>query len=200
MSARLENKLKIVESIAALTTDKSLEEIRTVDICNHASLSRQTFYRNFDDKYDAAIWFVEEAVKASVRQIGLTLSWRTGIEMLFDFASRNRLFLQKLFAINIFDSNGSPLIVRALIENCVRHYEEQFEKCTGNEPDALVRFQIRAFTRLKVFTINEWLQTGVPELSDDFFDAFITVIPAELFKALDIADVTDAPCKPLLRF
>lgn len=68
----LESKIAIVRAMNELMAEQSLEEIRTVDICAKAGVSRQTFYRNFADKYDAAIWFMEEGAWHSVRQIGVT--------------------------------------------------------------------------------------------------------------------------------
>ena len=46
----LENKIAIVRAMNELMVERSLEEIRTVDICAKAAVSRQTFYRNFTDK------------------------------------------------------------------------------------------------------------------------------------------------------
>lgn len=192
MSKSFDNKLRIIKGMASLMRETSLENVKTVDICREAGVSRQTFYRNFDDKFDAGIWFIEEGIKSSVRQIGITLSWRSGLKLLFEFCDRNRDFMKRLFDIRIEDNRGAPWMVGTLVENCTMHYEEQYEACTGHGPDSLVKFQIRAFSKMMIAMLNEWLETGDPKLSDGFFDNVVTLVPRKLYEGLSIDDAKDS--------
>lgn len=184
----VDNKAKIVRAIAELTDRRSLEEIKTVEICELAGVSRQTFYRCFRDKYDAAIWFVEEGVKSSVRQIGITLSWKTGNARLFEFMARNRSLFRSIFETRTMKSLGREAIERELESNMIRHYEEQCQQATGKPPDRLLRFQIHAFVVLSIVLLREWLQSDEVDLSDEFFESFVTLVPKKLFATLDIPD------------
>ena len=48
----METKLEFALSIKELMKTKSLDKISVASICKKSNLTRQTFYRNFQDKYD----------------------------------------------------------------------------------------------------------------------------------------------------
>lgn len=184
----LENKIAIVEAMAALMSERSLEELRTVDICEKAGLSRQTFYRNFDDKYHAAIWFMEEGVRRSVRQIGVTCGWKTGHRRLFAFTAANRGFIKRFFHMNKGNAVGSTFMEKALERNFVEHYREQYVQATGCEPDKKIDFQIKAFAKMSIECIKEWQSAPNPDCSEEYVEVFLSAVPRDLFDALDIDD------------
>ena len=146
----LENKIAIIRAMDELMAEHSLEEIRTVDICAHAGVSRQTFYRNFSDKYQAAIWFMEEGAWHSVRQIGVTCGWKTGHRRLFSFVASNRRFIKRFFQMNGSSALGKTLMEKTVEQNFVEHYCEQYAAATGREPDGRVEFQIKAFAKMSI--------------------------------------------------
>lgn len=187
----LDNKIAIIRAMNALMSNHSLEEIKTVDICSKAGISRQTFYRNFTDKYDAVIWFMEEGALNSVRQIGITCSWKTGHRRLFAFVSNNRKLIECFFRMKGVSALGKSIVEKDLELNFVSHYREQFEQATGNAPDSKIDFQIHAFAKMSMECIKEWQNSSNPDLSDEYIDTFISAIPRDLFEALDIEDKPD---------
>ena len=191
MGASYSNKVKIISALSRLTIGKSLHDVRVNAICEEAGVSRQTFYRCFEDKYAAAYWFLEEGVWTSVRQIGISVGWETGLKRAFDFISRNREFIKRLFNFNDFGCREESALARDLSMACGRHFEEQYRACTGNEPCHLVSFQSRAFAILLVSIINKWVFDGEPKLDDGFIEDLITCVPRELYCALDISDEPD---------
>lgn len=192
----LENKISIIKGMSTLLKKRPLCDLRTVDICAAAGVSRQTFYRCFDDKFAAALWFVEEGMRGSVRQIGVTLGWRTGYRYLFQFISRNRLFMRQIFKIRDGGPLGGSLVEQTLLDNCERHFKQQYTERTGLEPSDLIAFQIRAFSKTSTAILSEWQVTCKPDVTDSFLDGFVTLIPRELFDALEIPD--DLDNQPLL--
>lgn len=184
----LENKIAIIRAMDELMAERSLEEIRTVDICAHAGVSRQTFYRNFSDKYQAAIWFMEEGAWHSVRQIGVTCGWKTGHRRLFSFVAGNRRFIKRFFQMNGSSALGKTLMEKTVEQNFVEHYCEQYAAATGREPDGCVEFQIKAFAKMSIECIKEWQSDPHPDQSEEYIDAFLSAVPRDLFKALDIED------------
>lgn len=189
----LENKIAIVRAMGELMADHSLEEIRTVDICSEAKVSRQTFYRNFEDKYAAAVWFMEEGARHSVRQIGVTCGWRTGHRRLFAFLANNRCFVERFFQMRSGSAVGRTTVERALERNFIEHYREQYQIASGHAPDSKVEFQIKAFAKMSIECIKEWQSAPTPDLSDDYIEAFLSAVPRDLYNALDIEDEPGGP-------
>lgn len=187
----LDNKIAIVRAMNTLMSNQSLEEIKTVDICSNAGVSRQTFYRNFTDKYDAAIWFMEEGVLNSVRQIGITCSWKTGHQRLFAFVASNKKLIERFFRMKGTSALGRSIMEKDLEQNFVNHYREQYERATGNASDSRIEFQIYAFAKMSIECIKEWQKSPDPDLSDEYIDNFISAIPRDLFETLNIEDKPD---------
>lgn len=48
----LRTKMKILHAV-----NKSLDKITIAEICENAGISRQTFYRHFESKYDIPWWY-----------------------------------------------------------------------------------------------------------------------------------------------
>lgn len=190
----LESKIAIVRAMNELMAEQSLEEIRTVDICAKAGVSRQTFYRNFADKYDAAIWFMEEGAWHSVRQIGVTCGWKTGHRRLFAFVANNRGFIERFFQMRGSSAIGKTVMERTIEQNFIIHYREQYEAATGRTPDEKIAFQITAFAKMSIECIKEWQSSSDPDQSEEYIDIFLSAVPRGLYDALDIADSPqDAP-------
>ena len=184
----LENKVAIVKAMNDLMERQSLEEIRTVDICAKAGVSRQTFYRNFSDKYEAAIWFMENGALHSVCQIGVTCGWKTGHRKLFSFVADNRHFIDCFFRMRGTSAMGKTLIEKTVEQNFTKHYREQYLIATGRQPDAKVDFQIKAFAKMSIECIKEWQSNPRPDQSEEYIDAFLSAVPRDLYDALDIED------------
>lgn len=51
-SPDLSIKMKILHAV-----NKSLDQITVAEICRNAGISRQTFYRHFESKYDIPWWY-----------------------------------------------------------------------------------------------------------------------------------------------
>ena len=57
MERQEKTKYRMAESIKGLMARMPLDKITVKDIVAECGLTRQTFYRNFKDKYDLVNWF-----------------------------------------------------------------------------------------------------------------------------------------------
>ncbi len=73
--AGIANCLHIVSVMDYLCETMSFDEISVTDICKASGLSRSTFYRLFEDKFDAVNWIMYEISALGHNQTGRTLSW-----------------------------------------------------------------------------------------------------------------------------
>jgi len=58
--------------------DKSLDQITITELCNKAGVSRQTFYRLFNSKYDLHWWWPMHVHRFYLAEVGRTIDWETG--------------------------------------------------------------------------------------------------------------------------
>ena len=72
-SPDLSIKMKILHAV-----NKSLDQITVAEICRNAGISRQTFYRHFESKYDIPWWYSIFCRQFYLNEIGRTIDWKTG--------------------------------------------------------------------------------------------------------------------------
>ena len=70
---------KFVASMKKLMEAKPLDKITVKEIVENSEMTRQTFYRNFKDKYDLVNWHFEQLADKSFRQMGVSLTLREGL-------------------------------------------------------------------------------------------------------------------------
>lgn len=177
----VDNKLRVIQAVKALLEQKAFEDLTVSDLCVEAGVSRQTFYRCFKDKYDVAMWYTEQLTSASCRKIGITLGWRDGYLGHFRLLANNAPLVRGLSQSRDYNS-----IFHSTIRACEEDLREAYRQRSGLEPDELLTFQIHAFARTATECVTEWVESDCAMPPEQFINHFLTLIPAELFAALDL--------------
>ena len=92
-----ETKYIFAQSIKELMEKQSLDKITVTDIVKRSGMTRQTFYRNFQDKYDLVNWYFEKLADKSFRQIGNSSTLREGLIKKFSFLLNDQVFFMQAF-------------------------------------------------------------------------------------------------------
>lgn len=88
-----EARMGIVRSIVELTAAISLKDMTILKICEHADISRTTFYRYFEDKFDAVNWYWSLFAVESLLRIGDSLTFFEGLQRMFENIATEADFL-----------------------------------------------------------------------------------------------------------
>lgn len=186
-------KAKILAGILERGKNVSFEKMTVSSICESAGVTRQAFYRHFKDKYDVSSWFTHRLIDKTCRQIGFTVGWHEGYRAFFRLAERNISLLQTFHR-----SRDRNSIYEDTIRSSCQDYLEGYRVRQGKEPDDLIVFQARRFAVTATSTTEEWIMDGCPVPADDFVDMYLTLIPHELFKALDMPENGSIPDDAML--
>lgn len=179
-------KQRIIRTMVALLANTSLDRLQVNAICEQAGISRQTFYRCFDDKYAAAVWYVDGLVSATCRRIGRDLGWHDGYLRFFRLVERNHIVMHRLG-----ESRDRSSIFYSTIRSSASDYRESYVARHGNEPGELLSFQMHAFAQMATTCVTEWIDGGCQPRADIFIDWFLSLIPRDLFATLDMPAATD---------
>ena len=160
-----------------------LDQLSVTSVCAAAGVSRSLFYQIFVDKYDVVDWVVTELTRPSVRCIGLTIGWREG------FVRLHRL-LRNFSEFLIRAERSSD--VNALKNLAYGHARQDLERALRirmNVEDipTLPQFQLEAFALTTTYVTTRWLVGGMDETPEQMADMMVTLVPRELFAALDIS-------------
>ena len=186
-------KARILTGILAEGKSTPFEKMTVSSICEAAGINRQTFYRHFKDKYDVSSWFTHRLIDRTCRQIGLTVGWREGYYAFFKLAERNISLLQTFHR-----SRDRNSIYHDTIRTSYSDYIAGYRARQGKDPDELIDFQARRFAVTATSTTEEWIMEGCVIPADRFVDMYISLVPRELFVALDMPENGSMPSDEML--
>lgn len=69
-----------------------VEEITVRQICEICGVTRQTFYRNFLDKYDLINWYFDKLLTKSFEHMGRGTTVFDSLEKKFTYIQKEKLF------------------------------------------------------------------------------------------------------------
>jgi len=95
---------RIFHTLGCLLEKNNLDSISTKQLCEESHVSRQTFYRYFQDKYSVVNWHFDLLTKDTLQQIGRTLTWLQAHIKLFTELHKERSVY--VYAANSVDYNS----------------------------------------------------------------------------------------------
>ena len=128
------------------------EKITVKEIVETCGLTRQTFYRNFQDKYDLINWYFDKILLESFEHMG---EGRTVYESLvnkFEYIQMEQLFFRTAF------KNDQ--------QNCLRDhdfeliqefYTKQIESRTGRKISNELQFELEMYCLGSVYMTVQWV-------------------------------------------
>ena len=97
-------KYKLAASIKECMKTTPVDRITVKDIVEGSGLTRQTFYRNFKDKYDLINWYFDKLVLQSFEQIGMGNTVGESLTQKFEFILNEKAFFTEAFRSDDYNS------------------------------------------------------------------------------------------------
>lgn len=154
MIEKMNAKELLRESLLELAKTKPLNKITIKQICNNCSISRETFYYHFFDRYELMIWIYESHVKEIIEK-GILIKpiievWSTSLNIL----KKYRYYYKKTFEDSFFVN----LMLESFVNNltyCVKSHNAHDELL-----DSDVQFAIRFYANGLLCMMIEWIDEG----------------------------------------
>ncbi|MDR0500408.1 MAG: TetR/AcrR family transcriptional regulator [Coriobacteriales bacterium] len=156
-----------------------IKTLTVSDICAACSISRQTFYKYFDSKYDISYWYVYYCDSVTLTEIGRSLTWHDGVLGFFTLLRREQTFFSFSVENGLPDHNLQPANIHRqdILTETLRDYRHI-------QITAELTFYIRTFADLFDRSIQSWFSSGM-KLTPEEFAAYITnCVPKPLYEAL----------------
>ena len=97
-------KYRLAESIKECMRVTPVDRITVKDIVDGCGLTRQTFYRNFKDKYDLINWYFDKLVLQSFAQMGTENTVGESLVRKFEFIRKEKAFFTEAFRSDDYNS------------------------------------------------------------------------------------------------
>ena len=142
-----------------------VDAITVTNIAERCGVTRQTFYRNFLDKYDLINWYFGKLLDRS-----------------FEYIRRESVFFTAAFR-----ADGTNSLKEHDFEAIMSFYSGVIEKKTGAPPDEDIRFLLELYCRGSIAMTVKWVLGGMKEEPREIARRLVAALSeqlAELFARL----------------
>jgi len=166
-------KWRIFHTLSKLIENSDLEHISTKEICEASGISRQTFYRNFQDKYAVVKWHFDLMAERSLKQAGRTLTWQEAHKLLFSNLSSQKTVYERA-------AYSDMIMKQDIYRWSYNLYMETLTQYKKMAPTRSLLFQIDAAALLNVELAFKWGRSGMKQSPEEMAQLLDTVLPQEL--------------------
>jgi AcrR family transcriptional regulator len=171
----MNTKLQFALSIKQLMATKSLDKITVSSICDGCGLTRQTFYRNFKDKYDLVNWYFRMLCDKSFLLMGVSLTLKEALLEKFTFIENEKIFFSQAFRSNDYNN-----IQNYDYEMIYQFYENAIIKQIRKSLESDIKFLLQMYCKGSIDMTAKWV-TGYLELpKEKMVELLIESLPEAL--------------------
>lgn len=170
---------KLAESLKELMVHQPLDKITVTDIVENCDVSRQSFYRLFQDKYDLVNWYFERLADQSFKLMGVRYTIEEGLCKKFEFIQQEAVFFAQAFA-----SNDNNSLIHYDVKCIYTFYKNLIEK-RNNEPlNEELSFLLSMYCHGSVKMTMDWVMQGMKLPPREIVHLLLEAMPEKLREQL----------------
>lgn len=181
----------IADSMFSLLKTKSFEKITIEMVLNESKVSRSSFYRYFNDKYELMNWCYQSYVDTLLIMVyNGTENWRNTLFLIFRFLNDNHEYFEQ--AVKVQGRNSfSDFLYNYSYEFYKNIYlNKTNEKTLTAEARVALEFNCCG----AVYIVKEWLKNGRKEPVAEIAEWSFQLIPEMFRKYLEAAEQFGKAC------
>jgi AcrR family transcriptional regulator len=173
-------KYRLSEAVKECMKTQPVEKITVSQIVSECGVSRQTFYRNFLDKYDLINWYFDRLVMESFEQIGLKTTIQECLIKKFYFIKKERVFFCAAFRGDDYNSlkEHDFRMILSFYETLIK---ERNPKVLTQEIQTLLEMYCQA----SVYMTVKWILGGLTMEPEQLAKVLVDAIPPKLYEVLN---------------
>ena len=130
----------------------SVENITVKQITEKCGLTRQTFYRNFQDKYDLINWYFDKLLAKSFEHMGQGRTVYDALVKKFTYIQEEQTFFAAAFR---YDEQNS--LRQHDFELILEFYETIICEKTGKIPGENIQFLLEMYCQSSIYMTIKWV-------------------------------------------
>ena len=177
-------KYRLAESMKECMKSTPVEEITVRQICEICGVTRQTFYRNFLDKYDLINWYFDKSLTKSFEHMGRGTTVFDSLEKKFTYIQEEHVFFAAAFK---YDSQNS--LRQHDFELILDFYENLISEKTGRIPDETIHCILEMYCHSSIYMTVKWVLGELECAPEGLAKILVDGMPgklSELFEKLEI--------------
>ncbi len=154
-----------------------VEAITVRQLCDISGLSRQTFYRQFLDKYDLINWYFDRLLHESFKEMGSTETIYEGLVKKFDFIRSEQVFFTAAFR-----SDTQNNLKQHDFEAIFAFYHNLILDKSDKLPDSEITSLLEMYCQASIYMTVKWTQQDMKASSQELALLMISALPPRLEK------------------
>ena len=152
-----------------------------VEVCG---TTRQTFYRNFQDKYDLINWYFDKILLKSFEYMGESETIYEGLVNKFYYIQQENLFFRTAFKNddqNCLRDHDFHLILQ--------FYTDQIEQKTGEKISEHLRFLLEMYCQGYIYMTVQWVLGKLKGTPEEIARSLVDAMPLELMEVFKVLNL-----------
>lgn len=173
-------KYKLAASMKECMKQMPVDKITVKNIVEGCGVARQTFYRNFLDKYDLINWYFDKLVLQSFEQIGMRHTVGESLTQKFEF-----IVNEKVFFTEAFRSDDRNSLKEHDFELILQFYQDLIGRKTSRPLGEDLQFLLEMYCRGSVYMTVKWVLTGMKDSPAKMSKKLVEAMPPRLAAVFD---------------
>lgn len=177
-------KYRLARAMKECMKTTPVENITVKQITEKCELTRQTFYRNFLDKYDLVNWYFDKLLVKSFEHMGQGKTVYDALVKKFTYIQEEQTFFAAAFR---YDEQNS--LRQHDFELILEFYENLICEKTGKVPDENIHYLLEMYCQSSIYMTVKWVTGGVTFTPEELASTLVDGMPGkltDLFERLEI--------------
>ena len=170
-------KYKLANAMKECMVSEPVEKNTVKEIVDTCGVTRQTFYRNFQDNYDLINWYFDKILAESFRQMGKGETVYKSLVNKFEYIQMEQLFFRAAFKND--EQNNLKDHDFELIR---QFYIDQIEDKSHRKISEKLLFQLEMYCQGSVFMTTQWVFGNRQYTPQELARLLTDSMPADLEK------------------
>ena len=177
-------KYKLATAMKECMKSASVGKITVTEIVETCGVTRQTFYRNFKDKYDLINWYFDKLLAKSFEHMGMGKTVYDALVKKFTYIQEEHIFFAAAFK---YDRQNS--LRQHDFELILAFYENLIREKTGRIPDETIHWILEMYCQSSIYMTVKWVLGELECAPEGLAKILVEGMPgklSQLFEKLEI--------------
>lgn len=180
MNKQEKTRYKLAASMKECMKSAPVDKITVKEIVEGCGVTRQTFYRNFLDKYDLINWYFDKLVLQSFEQIGMGHTVGESLTQKFEF-----IVNEKVFFTEAFRSDDRNSLKEHDFELILQFYTDLLARKDSRALDQELHFLLEMYCQGSVYMTVKWVLRGMKDSPRAMSAKLVDAMPPKLANVFD---------------
>ena len=168
-------KYRLAHAMKECMRTTPVESITVKQITEKSQLTRQTFYRNFLDKYDLINWYFDKLLLKSFEHMGRGKTVYDALTKKFTYIQEEQAFFRAAFR---YDEQNS--LRQHDFELILAFYENMIHEKTGKVPEENIHWLLEMYCQSSIYMTVKWVTGGLKCTPEGLAHILVEGMPAKL--------------------